>query len=165
MEEKSACLYKLLVIGVIVLFIGVGVQPAIANNLDNINDVSKDNSIPITKGIRENSNCFIMGWVVDTKKIFSILQDENHNSGPFNKSLGFGFKYAGQEVYATGQIYTKGAQGEWDYSGYFIGGFGLNIIYHIGVKGFHGFCLGGLSLFPPHISIFIGFAEKVRIKT
>ena len=30
MEGKSACLYKLLVIGVIVLFIGVGIQPAIA---------------------------------------------------------------------------------------------------------------------------------------
>jgi hypothetical protein len=164
MEGKSALLYKTLVVGVIVLFIGVGVQTVIANNLDNFNDVSKDDYCPINQEVYENSNCFIIGGADNTKKFYSFIHDENHDSGPFNKSISFGYTYAGYRSLSEGYIYTIGAQGKWDFYGDFVGGFETYGIWHIGVKGFRGFSLGGRFLMTPlFVGFFIGFAKEVKI--
>ena len=154
MDRNSAALYKTLVVGVIVLFIGRGIQPSYA-----------DNPTPISEEIYENTNCFVIGISSFTVKAVS---------GIFKKSIGFGIWDIRKEekIPSYGSIYTKGDQGEWFYKGEFFGDLRVisrfvssAIVSYEGVKNFHGVCFGGLMYFYPYFSRFIGFAKEVKITT
>ena len=62
LDKQRDLLSKTLVVGVIVLFIGVGIQPVFA-----------DNPTPISEEVYENSDCFVVGRSTRTLKMLSGL--------------------------------------------------------------------------------------------
>ena len=156
-------LYKSLVVGVIVLFIGMGIQPAVA----------VDNPIPISEEVYENSNCFVIGRSSETIRIPAVLWGLLYGKGNFSKFICFGTSYSrdGGSDPSEGWIYTKGDMGEWTYKGEFYGdlgviGFTSVEAKYIGINSFQGLAVGGLIL--PLIlfdTFYIGYAKEVRITT
>ena len=152
--SKKTVLYKSLAIAVIVLFIVIGIQPAIANK-----------PTPINEEIYENTNCFVIG-----KTSFSIKS----LTGIFNKPIGFGIWdiWDGGRTPSEGWIFTIGEQGRWLYQGEFWGKLGVIrgippdiIASYKGIAGFHGVCLGGIIYLIPFYNYFIGYAKEVKITT
>lgn len=165
MDKKPALLYKTLVAGVIVLFIGVGIQPAFALENKSCSNIStiifeKDNPNPITTEVYENSNCFVVGRSTRTLKLLSGFLSRIVCLGAFEN---FNFT----DYPAVGCIYTKGSLGKWIYQGEFYGELGRIYRgiyeYFIGINNFNGIIIGGSFLFPN--SIFIGYAKEVKITT
>ena len=141
---------KAIEIGVIVLFIGIGIQPVFA-----------DDPTPISREVYENSNCFVVWRSTRTLKMLSGLFSRIICLGAFEN---FNFT----EYPAVGCIYTKGSLGKWEYQGEFYGNLGsirrgINE-YFIGINNFSGIIIGGSFLFPVS-SIFIGYAKEVKITT
>ena len=157
-----------LVVGVILLFIGVGAYPTIAINLRDYSSSEmseKDNSIPISQEEYENSNCIVIGRTTRTLKLISSI---------FSKSICFGIRDVreGAEMPSQGWIYTKSLRyGEWLYEGEFWGKLGNiqlpnTMVHYIAIRNFHGFILGGsFFYFSIFNSYFIGYAKEVKITT
>jgi len=154
MNKLRDLLSKTLVVGVIVLFIGVGVQPAFADKYNY-------DSNPIDEWVLENTNCYVVGFGF---RCFRLFDD-------FSKIITFGSRSIDHGPKgASGKIYTRGDNGEWNYSGVFYGKFGLVTILPgysegwIGIKNFHGIALGSLwSGIIGGEGGFIGFAKHVKI--
>ena len=165
---------KIIVIGVIVLFIVVGFQPAFAVDINQSNEkvtIDSDDENPInSKGdIYQNTNCFVIARV-------------RYNVQFWGKGLFFNFRGDvtlgeridnGQQTSSHGWIYTKGDLGEWRFEGTF-GGYGLGqylyfneyferVFCEIAVKGFRGFHSPWWLSFYGRGYIFFGNADEVSI--
>ena len=171
---------KIIVIGVIALFIIVGFQPVFAiddkTSTESFTIDSKDeNPITISRGVYENTNCFVIGSVGEAFNLVS--------SG--YGSIVFGFKNddTNSEFPSGGWIYTNGDYGKWIYwsrlKGKFFGdiwSYGIRhwwtgeyLTLYVGVDGFRGLALGGFPWRETEPSgahcWFIGYAEHVKIRT
>ena len=162
-----------LAIGIIVLFVGVGIHPAFA--VDNrIPSFENEKPNPKSGEIYENTNCFVMGVVGNAKNGFHI----------FGKGyIIFGLKFAGKYQYCGGWIYTDGDNGTWRYNSIFKGGFlgnirsikakdwwfGIYFYYYVGIENFRGFALGGHPIIGVNEEpvgapcLFVGRADHVKI--
>ena len=166
MQKNLMC--KILVLGIIVLFIGAGIHPVFAVN-DKTSISENENLINIDGEILENNNCFVMG-----------ISSQSVNYGdnrPFRRGIIiFGFSYIGGVMYqAEGWIYTSNIVNKWAYNGYFSGAlekiwgywnYEFAGFFYIGIKGFRGlaFVDQGSNFPKDSIVMYIGFAESVRIK-
>ena len=148
---------SLFTIIMVVIFIGIGIQPAFAVN----NSV---NPIIILEEIYENYNCIVIGKANHTQR-------GRNPSLNFYRVIGFGLVIFNDDIYkpAKGWIYTKGEKGEWLYKGKFWGrlrpmvGFPPQIDTKVGIENFHGICLGGITARNPFPTHFIGWAHRVKI--
>jgi len=165
---------KIIVIGVIVLFVGIGFQPAFA--VEDKSSTSDCEKPVISSGdVYENTNCFVIGSVGES---FNLV-------GSGNGSIVFGFKNddTNSEFPSGGWIYTNGDNGKWLYwsglKGRFFGdirSYGIShwwtgeyLTLYVGVDGFRGLALGGFPWMEADPSgahcWFIGRAEHVKIRT
>jgi hypothetical protein len=170
---KSKLYGKILVVGIIVLFIGVSVSSAIS--IKNKTSNSDNEKHIIAQGeIYENTNCFIIGSVSEAFNGVYI----------FGKGdIVFGFKFNDVDHHSDGWIYTNGDNGKWLYSSILKDGFlgnvssyrstdwwsGLWVTFYVGIEGFSGLALGGHPKQEPikdpigaHCW-FIGHADHVKI--
>ena len=163
-------LYKKgLVVGIIILFIAVGVQPAFAlkdktNSISSCIDSENEDSANTPDEIYENTDCDVIGFSRVTKT-WSYARDITYGYEDINL----------HEISADGWIITNSNSTKWAYRGFFQGyGLGKHYdwdpFYHkeerehfIGIKGFKGYAFGGGNLFM--ICFFIGHADTVRIIT
>jgi hypothetical protein len=142
---------------IVVVFIGIGIQSAFAVE-------PSVNSTSIPEEIYKNYNCFVIGKANHTQR--GRNPDLN-----FYRVIGFGLRISNEQIRlpSEGWIYTKGDRGEWFYKGKFWGKLGPmtgippQINSHIGIKNFHGICLGGITALNPFPTHFIGRAHAVEI--
>jgi hypothetical protein len=157
MDRNHALFYKILTVGIIAIFIGVGVKPAFAVDASvNPNSLSEE--------IYKNYDCIVIGKANHTQR----------GRDPFNillRVIGFGLIIHNTEIRipSVGWIYTKGSRGEWFYKGKFwgqlgpIAGFPAEIASYIGIDSFHGMCFRGITALSPFHTRFIGWARAVEI--
>ncbi len=176
MQKNHTC--KILAIGIIVLFMGIGIHPVFAVE-DKTSDESltidskNENPVTTTGEVYENIYCFVMGksknsWYYGDK-VFNRLFIG------FKDTITFGYCPLFGKIWpAEGWIYTSNVINKWGYIGYFYGangkiwdwiphGYGY---FYIGIKNFRGiaFVKKG-TYFPSDIIVrYIGFAESVKIK-
>jgi hypothetical protein len=171
MKNRLYC--KILAVGILVMFVGIGFQPVFAFNA---NQSVRDNENPISTyaEIYENTNCFIIGSVSEAFNGIRI----------FGKGdIVLGFEFDGEFHHSDGWIYTNGENGRWLYTSILKDGFlgnvssygtedwwsGLWVTFYVGVEGFRGLALGGHPTQEPiedpigaHCW-FIGYADHVKI--
>ena len=170
---------KLLVVGIIILFIGVGFTSGIGVNDKTSNESSfivseNEDSTNAPDEIYENTDCDVIGFSMETSTWSYVTPWE----GPvmYEGDIAFGYEIIYlHEHWANGWIITNGNSSKWAYRGFFQG-YGLgkyyswDPFYHgeerehfIGIKGFKGYAFGGGNLFM--ICFYIGHADTVRIIT
>ena len=171
---------KIIVVSIIALFIVVGFQPAFAvedkSSIESLTIYNEnENSITMSRGVYENTNCFVIGSVGEAFNLVS--------SG--YGSIVFGFKNddRNEDKPSGGWIYTNGDNGKWIYwsrlKGKFFGdirSYGIRhwwtgeyLTLYVGVDGFRGLAVGGFPWRETEPSVahcwFIGYAELVKIRT
>jgi hypothetical protein len=159
---------KALALGVVVLFIGIGLQPAFAVDT---NISSSDDEKPVyTDGeILENYDCYIRG-ITD----FTVtIKYSKRFIYFFEGNFGISGSLYGDKITAYGWIYTDGSNGKWNYRGFLKGADGVTTVQwlygdvldvYIAVKGFKGLLFGAWDYWLP-IGVFIGYAESIKIET
>lgn len=171
MNSKLYC--KILSVGIIVMIVGIGIQPVFAVNT-NQSITNNENQISTNVKIHENTNCLIIGAVSEAFNGVRI----------FGKGdIVFGFKFDGEFHHSDGWIYTNGDNGRWlcttilkdgllgNVSSYSIEDWwsGLWVTFYVGVEGFRGLALGGHPIQEPIKNPrgadcwFIGHADHVKI--
>jgi hypothetical protein len=155
---------KTLALGVVVLFISVGIHPAFAVE-DKASTSENEKPTNADDEIYENTNCFIM------------VDAENMGKSGFSTLFcGTEYQFMDTRRYtpAKGKIITLDELGEWNYEGKFYGliRYIVNELpwgeeyeyYFVGVEGFRGFVFPGPIIFLFFgWSFAIGFAEHVKI--
>jgi hypothetical protein len=164
---------KTLALGVVVLFIGVGIHPAFAVE-EKESTYNNEKPTAAEDKIYENTNCFIKIYAKEIRfqsKFFALyLHIGNLSFGTSKSKMGS----PGWHQPANGKFYTRGEQGEWEIEGLF---YGLIKIITRNLDGFYDFeyryvgAIGfrGITFFPLIADLFdlplyvFGYADYVKI--
>ncbi len=157
---------KILALGIIVLFIGVGIHPVFANE-DKASSDTPESLTNINDEFYENSNCLIIGRTTAT---YRATQN-------FKGNIYFGYYCVDfwDWTATNGYIITIGKSVNWKYEGKFYGRAGhsftrfshgrIEYIHYCGIEGFKGFGLGGTPIFGSlnERCFFIGYVDYIKI--
>jgi hypothetical protein len=158
---------KILAVGIICLFIGVGIHPAFA--FQDKTSIPEYEIPTNTDGeVLENTNCLVIGMSSNS----CVFSDFATLLPIMSGEIGFGIwmpLYCNDS--AEGWIYTDNFENKWEYRGFFKGVYrekkvlldaGEYAYFKIGIKGFRGLIFGRELTFN---IIYFGFADSVKIIT